>query len=163
MEPTPNTDNAPLQTVEAPAARDPAVRKFILSAMLLAFGLWCVNDLHKYPYKPAAENFNAFAGWLFNHTGAVALPIAGLIVLAIGLLQLRRKLLADADGIGYVGKPKIAWKSITKVDASALQSKGVLVLHHGQDGKLTLDSWKLQNFRDLVAYVESHVPAEALQ
>ncbi len=37
----------------------------------------------------------------------------------------------------------------------------ILYLHHGQDQKLTLDGYKLKNFRDLVAFIEERVPEAA--
>jgi len=44
-----------------------------------------------------------------------------------------------------------------------LKNKGILSVHCSEQDKLVLDSWKLKNFRDLVAFVESHVKPELLE
>jgi hypothetical protein len=158
--PSPQTDR-----VECPPARDPAVRLFIFAAMLLAFGVWCFVDSYlgvdKYP-MPADGNFSDVAWHYFNHGGAIVMPLAGLIPLWMAVAFLRRKLVADAEGIGYQHRPKVRWESITRLDATELQDKGMLDLHHGAAKPMTLDSWKLTNFKALVAFVEQHVPPEAI-
>ena len=64
----------------------------------------------------------------------------------------------DELGIGYLGKPKIPWSEVTGLDAAELQDKQILHLLHNQGQKLTLDGYKLKNFKELVAFVESRVP-----
>ena len=155
----PAADKQTPSRVECPATKDPAVRVFIMAAMALAFGLWCAYDayvLDKYPY---GEAVNEMASWAFNHFLPVVLVPVGLILLVKGVLMLRRVLVADAEGIGYVGKSKIAWGEVTELDASDLADKKILRLS-GTDRTLVLDSWKLQNFPQLVAVVEAHVPRE---
>ena len=155
-------DSAGPSSVRCPAAKDPAVRVFIVTAMLIGIGVWCAADALSGKYqKPEVWDFkhiNEIAGYLFNHfTPWIALPV-GILLLIVGVRMLRRVLLADSQGIGYVGKDRLAWDRIEKLDASRLKGKGILHLA-GKDGrKLTLDSWKLKNFRDLVAFVESHLP-----
>lgn len=155
--------SAPNDRVECPASKDPAVRLFILAGMMLVFGLWCFWDAFvggKYPY-PDDGNINQVMKHYFNHGGGIILPLGGLIPLVWGILALRRRLVADAEGIGYVGKDRVAWQSVTRLDATLLQEKGILKLHHGAGRPLALDSWKLQNFKALVAFIESHVSDEA--
>jgi len=153
------------QCVKCAASKDPAVRLFILGGMLIAFGAWCFNDAFlagKYDL-PEAPKINDLLTYWFNHGGAVAFPVLGIIPLAMGVLSLRRKVVADAEGIGYVGKAAILWSAVTKMDTSRWKSKGILVLHASDGRKFTLDEWKLdkRNFRDLIAMVERHVaPAE---
>ena len=157
-------DTAPIERIECPPARDPAVRLFIIAGMLLAFGLWCFYDAYikgSYPY-PKDGNVNDLAKYYFNHWGGIILPAGGLIPLIMGLLFLRRKLVADAKGIQAPGRPQIAWTSVKKLDASDLAGKGVLRIEYGGVKPLVLDSWKMQNFKALVAFVESHVPADAI-
>jgi len=155
-------DSAGPSSVRCPAAKDPPVRVFIVTAMLIGIGVWCTADALGGKYqKPKVWDFkhiNEIAGYVFNHfTPWIALP-AGILLLIVGVRMLRRVLLADPQGIGYVGKDGLAWDQIEKLDASQLKGKGILHLV-GKDGrKLTLDSWKLTNFRDLVAFVESHLP-----
>jgi len=104
------------------------------------------------------EHINDVAGHAFNHfTPWIAIPI-GLLLGLRGVMVLRRVLVADADGIGYAGKEKLPWGKITSLDASRLKSKGILTVEHGDGAKLVLDSWKLQNFRELVAFVEANSP-----
>ncbi len=148
--------------VECEPARDPAIRLFIATAMFLGIAVWCFLDMNKYP-KPEvwdlSEHVNEVAGYCFNYYGGfVFLPI-GLVLAGFALAYLRRRLVADADGIGYVGKEKVAWDSVTELDAKKLK-KGLLYLHYGDEKILTLDSWKLTNFRDLVAIIETNIPSD---
>jgi len=147
--------------VECPAAKDPAVRLFILAAMLLGFGIWCLSDLGHYPYKPFSEDANAWLSHMFNKLGAYAFTPLGVVPLVWGIVFLRRKLVADEEGIGYAGRQRARWEDVKELDASRLESKGILTLHCGEGKRLVLDSWKLQNFRQLVALVESRLaPAD---
>jgi len=156
-------ENSSPTSVTCNAAKDPAVRVFIMAAMLLGIGAWCWMDAASGKYPPPEawdmENINAAAGYAFNHyTPWIAIP-AGLLLALRGVLALRRVLTADEDGIGYAGKEKRPWEKITALDASQLKGKGILTVEFGSDVKLVLDSWKLQNFRELVAFVEAHSAA----
>lgn len=158
------TDSLPQapQRVRCPAARDPAVRLFILAAMLIGFGAWCFLEgvvWGKYPYRPIGEDINAWAKYVLNVYGGFVLIPLGLVAAIWGIAFLRRTLVADEEGIGYEGKQRIPWAQVTRLDASRLKDKGLLELHH-DDGTLTLDSWKLQNFQELVRLVEARVPEE---
>ena len=155
-EPTPS--QAVPARVECPAAKDPAVRLFIVAAMLIGFGIWCFIDRGKYHWNPKGD-LNEKFGYILNHGGAVVLPIAGLVPLVWGILFLRRRLVADEEGIGYAGKEKIPWSAVTGLDSSRLEAKGILYLQYGPGGRrrLVLDEWKLKNFRALVRLVESKV------
>jgi len=158
-------ESAETERVECPPTRDPAVRLFIFAGMLIAFGVWCFHDAFlrgKYPY-PADGNFNDVLTHYFNHVGGIVLPLLGLIPLIKAILFLRRKLLATAEGIGYEGKTPVAWQDVQRLDAADLQDKGILRLYHGAAKPLVLDSWKVSNFKALVAFVESHVPPAAME
>ncbi len=147
--------------VECPAAKDPAVRLFILAAMCLGFGIWAIYDhyvLGKYPY-PQHYELNPYLYYLFNHYIPYVLIPLGTFVLVWGIRFLHRRLVADAEGIGYVGSEKIRWDEIKELDASLLKTKQILCLRHGEGRTLILDAWKLENFRDLVAMIETRVPA----
>ncbi len=151
-------------SVECPAAREPAVRLFIVAGILIGFGLWCFVDVHvrgKYPWKEDANTSEVFSYW-FNQGGAFVFPLLGLIPLGLAAASLRRKLVADEEGIGYVGKEQIAWSAIRSLDAAKLADKGILRLDYEAGGgqkTLKLCNWKLQNFRALVLLVEKKVPA----
>ena len=154
---------APAEGVQCPAARDPAIRLFIGAAMALAFAGWMIYDAYvakKYPY-PVPYELNAFATHVFNHYGPFVLAPLGAGLAIWGIATLRRVLVADAEGIGYRGQARRPWADITSADASRLATKGILVLHFRNGGRLVLDSWKLIRFRDLVAYVEAHMPPNA--
>lgn len=146
--------------VDCPPARDPAVRTFILAAMLVGFGLWCWSDRRETPTN--WSDFNKVAAYLMNNYGPFVLLPLGMFFAAKGIVMLRRRLVADAEGIGYVGRETIRWADVTAVDASQLASKGILWLEH-KGGKLTLDGWHLQNFKALVAFVEAHVPPGSIK
>jgi len=137
---------------------------FIVAAMLLVMGLWCLYDAYvmKNFQYPEDGNVNGVAKYYFNHWGGFMFTIGGLIPLTMGLLFLRRHLVADGEGIDYPGQGKVAWKDVKRLDATDLADKGILRLEYGGDKPLVLDSWKLQNFKALVAFVEAHVPADAI-
>ena len=150
--------------VECPATRDPAVRLFIFAGILIVGGLWCFVDGYVRNLPKKVETINEIATYYLNHIGGIVFPLAGLIPLIWGLVFLRRKLVADEEGIGYVGKETIPWSAVSGLDTSKLADKGTLRLRHGSAGQertLVLDSWKLQNFRQLVMLVEQRVrPSE---
>ena len=162
-----NAEPAMPTRVECAAAKDPAVRLFIGAAGLLGFGGWCFYDAFlaggEYSTLPANATLNQMLGYWFNHGGAILFPILALIPLVLAALFLRRRIVADAEGIGYVGKDKIAWDTVEKLDTSRWESKGILVIRAAGDASLTLDEWKLdkKHFRDLIALVENSVPPEA--
>ncbi len=155
---SPRTDR-----VECTARRDPAVNLFIIAAMGLGFGIWCLMDRRQPPESWDLDHVNDVAAYLLNNWGPVLLLPIGLIALIWGIVFLRRKLVATAEGIGYAGKQQIPWSRVTRLDASLLASKHILKLHHGGPKPLTLDSWKLNNFKAMVAFVEQHVPPEAIE
>lgn len=149
--------------IECPNAKDPLVRLFIFAGMCIAFTIWCFVDMKKTPnYVSPSEDINEFGSWAANHLPPFVLIPLALILLVLALRMMRSVLVADDEGIGYAGKGKIAWGDVTKLDASQLKSKGLLLVHYGKDKKLKLDSWKLKNFRDMVAFVESRVPADKI-
>ncbi len=157
------TPEAPSR-VEAVAKKDPAVRKFIIAGMALAGGLWLFYDGHltdHYPYTPMAEDMNAFFSWVLNYFGGLVLIPIGLLFAIRALLELRKKIVGDDQGIGFEGKRPIAWNDITAVDAGKLANKQILVLKANAQ-TLTLDAYKHENFKPLVAMVEQNVPAEKI-
>jgi hypothetical protein len=146
--------------VTCPASKDPVVRVFIGAGMALAMGLWTGYDhyiLGKYPY-PEPYNINEFGKYVFNHySPLVFLPI-GLALVVWAIVIMRRVMVADGEGLGYQGGAKHPWTAVTSVDASRLAAKGILVLGLQGGAKLVLDSWKMRNFKELVAFVEDHLP-----
>ncbi len=157
---TETPENTAPTNVTCPAAKDPAVRTFIMAAMLLGVGIWCWMDAGNYPAPEAwdLDHINEAAGYVFNHfTPWIAIPIGAFMALR-GVLALRRVIEADAEGMGYKGADKLPWDKITTLDASRLKSKGILGVEYEGGEKLLLDSWKLQNFRELVGFIEAHSP-----
>jgi len=155
------SENPPVDRVECPATKDPAVRLFIVAAMLIGFGGYTVYDhyiLGNYPY-PQPYELNPCLKYLFNHYIPFLLIPPGLVALIWGLRFLIRRLVADAEGIGYSGGQKVLWGDVKELDASLLKTKQILCLRYGEGRKLILDAWKLENFRDLVALIETRVPA----
>lgn len=161
-------DIPPITRVECPPARDPAVRLFIFAGMLLAFGIWCFIDAFvrgKYPLPAEAftwKKINLFFAPYFNHIGGIVLPLGGLVPLAMAVRFLTRKLVADEAGIGYAGATQTPWHAVTRLDAGDLRDKGILRLETAAAKPVVLDSWKLENFKALVAFVEQHVPPGAI-
>ncbi len=151
-------------SVECRATKDPAVRLFILAAMMIGIGVWCLLDMHKYPYKSISEDLNGFFTHVFNHYSPIVLLPLGLLAGLKAVMGLRRRLVADGEGIGYVGRQKISWSAVKSLDSAKLASKGILDVTYDTgagERTLVLDSWRLQNFRDLVRLVESKLPPDA--
>lgn len=143
------------------ATKDTAIRLFIAAAMFIGFGIYCYTDWDNPDYaKPEVwdmKHINDIGGYLLTHYGPFVLIPPGLVLIILGILSLRRKLAADDEGIGYLGKDKLAWSEITALDASDLKSKQILRLSSKKGKTLVLDGYKLQNFKALVAMVDEHV------
>jgi hypothetical protein len=152
------TTSTPDKQIVCPTRRDSVLRLVIIGVVLLGFGIWCMIDLGKYPHKPFSEDINAWGKWATNFYGSFVCPILGAAMLIWAFLALRRKLVADEQGIGYAGKEKIPWSDVTGLDTSDLQDRQILYLQHGQGQKLKLDGYKLQDFKELLAFLESRVP-----
>lgn len=151
------------QQVECRSTKDPAIRVLLAAAMLLGFGVWCFLDREKYPAPEAwdFQHINEASKHVFNFYGPMLFVPLGLVLGGIGIAYLKRRLIADGSGIGYAGKEKIAWNTITELDSEKFKSKGILYLRYGDGKSLTLDSWKLTNFRNLVALIESKVSQDS--
>jgi hypothetical protein len=147
--------------IEARPTKDPAVRTFILAAMLLGFSVWCLLDWRPMPEAWDTKHINDVAGYLLNNWGPFLLVPAGLALLIRGIVYLSRRLCADQEGIGFAGRQKIPWEQITAVDATALKAKGVLRITWGDGQRMKLCDWHWprEQFRGVVALLEAHVPA----
>jgi hypothetical protein len=150
--------------VECPAANDPGVRMFIVAAMCIGFAVWYYLDSNKaVPKHWDWEHVSEVAGYVTNAIMPYVLAPIGLLMIIWGIVYMGRKLIADDEGIGYDGKQKIRWNEFKKMDAAKLK-KGLLYLYYGPDEKkLTLDSWKLKNYKQLIEFVEAHLPRELLK
>lgn len=154
------TETSKPEKIVCTATKDLPVRLFVVAAMLVGFGIYCFIDSHirkEYPYKPLAEDMNVWLSWAFNFYGSYVFAALGIIPLAWGFTLLRRKLIADGEGIGFEGKDKIAWADITNMDVSELADKQILHLEHSQGQKLKLDGYNMKNFKELVDFIEDHV------
>jgi len=147
------------QRVECPAAKDPAVRLFIVAAMLVGFGVWCALDRKPVSYWTNGD-INKKANYLLNNWGPVLFLPGGLVALVGAISSLRRRLVADEEGIGYAGGKRTRWSDLRRMDAALLEAKGILDLYDADGRRLRLDSWKLTNFKALVAFVEDHLPQD---
>ena len=138
------------------AAQDLVVRPAILAAALVAFGIWCALD--QKDYQPFATDMNAWLTWAMNFYGQFVFSALGLIPLYFAIRAHRRRLVADEAGIGYQGKQSIPWSDVTGLDAGELEAKQILHVLHGRGERFTLDGFNLQNFAELVTFVENHAP-----
>lgn len=158
---TPSTETT---QVICPATRDTGIRLLIMAAMMIGYGLYCFTDWGKSKYDaPAAwdmKHINEAARHVLTYYVPFVLIPPGLAVAAFAVRSMRRRLLADAEGIGYAGKDKLPWSAVTRLDASDLADKQILRIEHGSGQSMVLDGYELQNFKQLVAFVESHVPRE---
>lgn len=147
--------------VECRTTTEPFVRMMSVAAMLAGVGVWCIIDQGQYKYVKFSEDESKYLGWAFNYYGQFVFTAVGAAMMIWTVLWSRKRMVADNSGIGYLNQPQIPWDGISKVDAKALRDKGYLYIYHGQK-RLTLDAWKLQNFRDLVLKIEKHVPADRI-
>lgn len=143
------------ERVECSATKEPAIRVLLMAVMALAFGAYCYYDAYvnqKY-IQQASES-----SMMFNKVCSWVLPPIGLFLLGRVVWMLRRKFVADNEGLGWVGQDKVAWSS---VKALVVKGKELFDVHYsadGQDGVLHLDSWKMKNFVPLVKLIESKTP-----
>jgi len=148
------------QRIMCPSKSEPFVRLFIIGGLLIVIGIWCFVDRGKYG-PPTAWDFphlNEVAGYLLNHYGLYVLGPLGALCIYWGQRVRNRLLVADDDGIGYVGKEQVPWSEVARLDASLLKEKQVLRLVLTSGKKMSLDGWKLANFRELVAFLEKKLP-----
>ena len=143
--------------IECKPAKDPAVRWLIFAAMMVGISIWCWSDRRAKPEAWDFKHINQVGAYLLNNWGPVVFAPLGLISVLLAVRQLTRKLVADDGGITY-GSAVVAWPEVNKLDATELKSKGILTLVHGNGRKLKLDSWKIRNFKELVAFVEKKLP-----
>jgi len=159
---TETNENTGLTRVTCPPEKDPAVRTFVFAAIMIGFAVWCYTDRRELPEAWDLEHINDAAAYLMNNWGPVVLVPIGIIAALMGMKHLSRILEADENGIGYVGKDKIAWSDIVEVDASLLKSKGLILINAGEK-KLKLRSGDMENFRELAALIEKSIPEEKLK
>ena len=158
----------PLTRVECRGSNDPFVRRMIIAIMVLAGAVWTIVDHYVMGNYWKRADFNDNLTYLFNHYLPYVLSPLGVVLLARAIHEHSRRLVADENGIGFLGKEQIAWGRLTRIDAALLASKGLLALHYtpGQgagEKTLKLDSYYFRDFRDLVAFIERHVPADKIQ
>lgn len=152
--------------VECRASKDSAVRLFIGAAALVGVGIWCFVEayiLKKYPAPEAwnIENINPAVTYALNYFGPFLLIPLGILLAVLAIRTLKRFIVADRDGLVVNGKPKIAWSEFTGIDASLLDSKGVLILKRGGDQPgVKLDRYHYRDFRDAVAFIEDRVKVD---
>jgi hypothetical protein len=141
-------------------ARDPAVRALIVAGLLIAFGAWCIIEVSggKYPYVPLEQDINKFFGWVTNFFGQFVFTGAGAAFVVWTLSYLRRRVVADEQGIAIGGR-RVAWSDVREVDARLLKHKDLLVIR-AAGGDLTLRGWQIKGFIDLVAVIDASVPRE---
>jgi hypothetical protein len=148
--------------IEAPSSSDPFIRKMIIALVVLGFGIYTIIDHYFLGNFKDDPDFNLHMKFLFNHYIPYLLVPMGLAILVLAMILRSRRLQADGNGIGYAGKPRIAWNEITKVDATLLAEKGLLTIFYGQGKKWKLDSYNFRNFKAVVAFLEKHVPADKI-
>ena len=139
-----------------------------MAGIFLAIGLWCgyeinLTDKHPKPDVPfSMDVINEYASWLANFGGQIVFTAVGLFLLFRAIRTRSSRLRADANGIGYVGKPTIAWNDVTRIDASRLKAKGYLDIYVG-DEKFPVDTWRWERSKTLLAIMEENVSAEKMQ
>ncbi len=104
--------------------------------------------------------FNEPSNLWFNRIGSVVLAVA-FVVLVIGFFViLKTRIAADDDGIDVNGKAKIPWKDIAAIDDSNVEKGLVNILYtiDGQEKKWVADSYKIDQFDELLDVISRHRP-----
>lgn len=157
----------PSGSIECEPNKDPGVRLLIAAGLLLGMGIYCIIDVARgeYVYASPSEDINTFGKWAINFVGQFVLTIPGVVLVVWGILFFRRTCKADENGLhyAYFSKTPVAWEDIEKIDATELKGKGILTLEVKDGRKVKLDSWKIDNFKPLVVFIEQHVPAEKIK
>ncbi len=156
-----NTESGPLI---CPATKDSAIRLLIGAAGCLGWGVFCAVDINRGEYKHtpfSMENINEWSSWAVNFYSQFIFIPAGLILVYLAIRSAKKVFVADAEGLGYQGKEKTPWSEVTSLDSKDLAKKQILYVRCGPDKKITLDGYKLHEFKALVAFVEDHTPAGA--
>lgn len=159
---TDNPTQAASNRVECRTSRDPYIRLFILGIVMLVWAgfsaydaVWKLDAQGEQKYSPKHNP----AGFLFNAGMAVVLPPLAVIALIWANRIRRRRLVADDEGLGYLGKQKIAWNRIKRL---VPRGKGLLDVYYedgnGAQQRLKLDSWMLKGFNELVSFIEAKAP-----
>jgi len=142
--------------VQCTAAKDPAVRLFIIAAMAIGAAIWCWSDRRPYPEVWDFKHINDVAAYLLNNWGPFLFAPAAIVVALLAIRHLMLRAEANDEGITLRNKT-LRWPEITRIDASELK-KGTVVLETSDGSQMKLHSWKLRNFKELIAFVESKLP-----
>lgn len=146
-------------SVECGLATEALIRSGLIVAMVLGFGVWSIYHLAIDKYDRAAEPVN----WYFTLGCAVVLTPLGVVLAGLLVRRLRRRLVADNEGIGYVGREKVGWDRITKL---VIRGKGLVDLHYQTDGAeqvLTLDSYYLKDYDTLMTLVDARTEGKPVE
>ena len=146
--------------VICPATKEPSIRVFIMALMLLGFAIYCFIDQAKYPYPTEFALNNDTVGYVLNHWSPYVFIPTGVVLAGWGVVLLRRRVQAGEKGIGHIGGEMIPWHDVMSIDATRLKSKGLIHIDTIKGRRLTLDSWKIQDFRQLLEVIEKNVEPE---
>ncbi len=142
--------------------RESYIRAFLYGLAALALAVWFGYDAFFALDKTGQRKFDPDrtpAYFAFNAGMSFILPLVGVVMLVLAARLRGRVLAADAEGLGYIGKSKIAWQSLRKLDPRA---KGLLDVYYedasGSEKRLKLDSLKVSRFNELVAFIEAKAP-----
>jgi len=147
------------ERVECGAGLERIIRWLVVVGLCLGFGIYSIWELYtgEQTVEKSASNY-----W-FTVACAVILTPLGLVLLGIVGFMARRRLVADAEGLGYVGAEKVGWDQVTKLVA---RGKGLMDVHYTDEGEedvLELDSYKLKGFDRLVQFIESKTEGKPVE
>ncbi|NLF32750.1 MAG: hypothetical protein GX591_17895 [Planctomycetes bacterium] len=146
-------------SVECGFAGEPAIRWAVPTALALGFGIYSIYEWATGKFDRAVQPTT----WYFTVGCALLLPPVGLALLGVLVVRLRRRLVADGEGIGYAGRQKVGWDQVTRL---VLRGKGLVDLHYQADGRdevMTLDSYYLKNYDALMALVDARTEGKPVE
>jgi hypothetical protein len=153
-QPTASTAPAASGEIVATAARDYRIKRFILVAVLLVYGLMCIRDgFYRYPRendqaKAKGEENLPHPGFdvQFNQVLAVLLPPFAIAFLLWCLYNSRGAYRFDGQTLRVPGHPPVPLGAIRKIDRARWDRKGIAYIEYQLPGESKTGRLKLDDF-----------------
>lgn len=148
----PDTAPVPQADIVAGAGRYFRNTRYLMTVLLLGFGIWCIRDgFFEWPRQIAAaqerreKEPHSRMDVLINQFLGIVLPPAGLFMLGWTLYRSRGVVRFSKDTLHVPGHPPVPLSAITGVDDKLWERKGIAFVSYqlptGLRGTLRLDDF----------------------